>query len=125
MLRITIVFEENDTSVDPKQDVMDSNDGNKPVDKESERCWLADWATGWLSYCFLLYIGIAWVSKCVRARGAAPMPVSILAGRLGWLGWLAGWLDGSQARWLAGWLGMVRGGLKWGQAGSGQKVMDL
>ena len=44
---------------------------------------------------------------------------------LGWLSWLAGWLDGSQARWLADWLGMVRGGLKWGQAGSGQKVMDL
>ena len=37
----------------------------------------------------------------------------------------ASWLDGSQARWLAGWLGMVRGGLKRGQAGSGQKVMDL
>ena len=79
--------------------------------------------------------------RALRARPRAPMPVSILAGRLvqtaclaGWL-WLAGWPFGWLADWagwasrLAGWmarqLAVWLGGWEWSVEDQNGATLDL
>ena len=91
-------WKKNDTSVDPKHDVMDSNYNNKSVAKKGYNSNRSiEWLTGWLAASLTAShsaVCLAVVSKCCPgARGPArPMLV---------------WLAGSLASWSAGWLALA------------------
>ena len=87
----------NDTSVDPKHDVMDSNYNNKSVAKKGYNSNRSiGWLTGWLPASLTASpsaVCLAVVSKCCPGARAARFARGPARPMLVWLaGSLAGWL---------------------------------